>query len=501
MADIQISKKNESFINIDCELGILFELKEHFTFYVDGYKHMPKYKAGVWDGSICLLDTRFGTLPAGLYDELVELATKLGYSIENKPTQYGTPNEKDDATYQEIENFILGLNIHSKNNKLDIRKYQIDAIYNCIKNNRQLSITPTGGGKSLLAYALYRWYLEHGSSHFMLLVPNLSLVKQMYADFKDYSSHNGFDVEANTQIVAEGSSKQLNKSLVLATWQSTYKMPSKWFNQLDVILMDEAHQAKADSIKGIFEKATEVKYRFGITGSLDKSATNKMVLKGAVGEISKVKSTRDLINDGHLSDVKIKCVILKYNKDSSKMMKGVDYQHEIDFICQHERRNEFIAKLALQQKGATLVLFNYVEKHGEPLYEKIKELASTQTVHFVAGKVDADEREEIRNHIQNATGDSITVASVGTMSTGTNIPRLNNIIFATPTKSVVRVMQSLGRGLRKAEGKEYLQLFDIVDNIVPSKTKPNHTMRHFVERLRLYTEEQHNYKIVEVNIE
>lgn len=503
MADVIITKKNESFINIDCELGILYELAEHFTFFVEGYKHMPKYRNGIWDGKIRLLDVRFGTLPAGLTTELIEYSEKLGYEVELVSNNFGVPNEKTMVDIETIKNTISDIKISNKNNKLEIREYQYQALYNCIYNQRQVSITPTGGGKSLIAYCLYRWYLKKENIRtFLLVVPNLSLVKQLYSDFKEYSSENGFDIEGTTQIIAEGADKTIKKNLVIATWQSIYKLPSKWFNDIDVILMDEVHQAKADAIKGIFEKATNVKYRFGVTGSLDKSAVNKLIIKGLIGDISKVKTTRELIEEGYLSDIKITCIILGYNPDSKSIIKKAnDYQKEIDFLCQHSRRNEFIAKLALQQTGNTLLLFNYIEKHGEPLYEKIKTLATTQKVHFIAGKVEAEDREQIRLLVQSSKENNIICASLGTFSTGINLPRIHNIIFATPTKSVIRVMQSIGRGLRKADDKMYLKLYDIADNIVPSKYRPNSTMKHFLERLRIYNEEQHQYKIIEVKIE
>jgi superfamily II DNA or RNA helicase len=312
---------------------------------------------------------------------------------------------------------------------------------------------------------------------------------------------NGFDVSKDVQIIAEGAEKKIKGGLLLCTWQSIYKQPAKWFNDsVDVIMGDEIHVFKADCVKGIFEKATSVKYRFGVTGSLDKAAVNKMVLKGLIGDISRVKTTRDLINDGHLSDVRITCIVLKYNSDSKKLLKSADYQTELEFIFNHKKRTEFIKKLALAQKGNTLVLFSRIA-HGEELYEQIKASATSQKVHYVSGDVEADDREAIRHLIQNETGDSVTVASVGTMSTGTNIPRIHTIIFAAPTKSVIRVIQSLGRGLRKADGKEYLKLIDIADNIVPSKSKPNHTMIHFVERIKVYVDEEHQYVLKELQIE
>lgn len=352
MSDIIVSKKNESHLNIDCEMGILYELKDHFTFYAEGYKYHPKFKAKIWDGKISLIDLRFGTLPTGLYQDLVTQAKKLGYEIECKRNQYGSPDDTDDVSIEEVTNFINGLNIHIGDNKLEVRDYQIQAVYNCIHNQRQISITPTGGGKSFIAYCLYRWYMSKGKQHFMLVVPNLGLVKQMYSDFKAYSVVNGYPIDETTQIIAEGQEKKIKKNLSICTWQSIYKQPAAWFNNnVDVIFADEVHGWKADACKGIFEKATDVKYRIGVTGSLDKSAVNKMVLRGMIGEISKVKSTRDLIDEGHLSEIKIACMLLKYGKETKKLLKSADYQTEIDFLCQHEKRNEFIRKLALAQSN------------------------------------------------------------------------------------------------------------------------------------------------------
>ena len=504
MADITITKKNETSLYIDCDMGILHELKEKFTFMVEGAKYTPKFKMKLWDGQISLLDLRFGTLPCGLINELISYATDLGYTTEvQESDRYGFPNFKEDVIISEVENFVKSLNICLNNQPVPVvvRDYQIQSIFNCIKNQRQISITPTAGGKSLIIYCVYRWYLAHGIKTFMLVVPNLSLLRQMKSDFIEYSSHNGFDVEGNCQLIAEGETKVITKSLCLATWQSIYKQPSKWFNdKVDVILGDEIHQYKAESIKGIFEKATDVKYRFGVTGSLDKSATNKMVLKGLIGEISKVKSTRDLIDDGYLSDLKIICPVLEYSKATSTLMKKADYHAEMDFLCQHAKRNKFIRNLALAQKGNTLVLFTYVEKHGKPLFDLIKEKATTQEVHLVCGEVEADDRETIRKFVQSSDH-NIILGSVGTFSTGVNLPRLHNIIFASPTKSVIRVMQSLGRGLRKAEDKTHLNLFDIADKIWQTKSKANHTMSHFAERLRIYTEENHDYQIIKIQLE
>lgn len=506
MADIIISKKNESFLNLDCETSILYDLKERFTFEVPGAKFQPKVKAGLWDGRICLLDVRFGTLPIGLKDELYEFAEKCGYTIEEIDSPYGHPSDKDTASYEEVKTFVNSLKIAKLNKDLvaeeiQIRQYQIDAIYNCIHNMKQISISPTGSGKSCIAYCLFRWYHDKRDiEHFLLVVPTLGLIKQMYSDFKEYSLLNGFDVAANIQIIADGEKKILKKPLALCTWQSIYKLPSHWYQKVGAILGDEAHQYQAAACRNIFERATDTKYKFGITGSLSNSKVHGLVLKGLLGPISKEKTTRELIDEGFLSDIKINCIMLKYCKNSKKLSKEFDYHQEIKFIENHEKRNDFIMKLALSLKGNSLIIFNHIE-HGELLYDLIKKNATDQKVYYISGKVDSDDRESIRKLVQSTEGDSITLGSGGTVSTGVNIPRLHNIIFASPNKSTIRVMQSIGRGLRKSDCKDFLRLFDIVDCINTSKTSSNFTFRHFAERLRIYVEEDHPYKLIDFELE
>lgn len=239
MSDIVISKKNETHLFIDCEPCILQELLPYFTFKVPGYQFMPAYKSKRWTGDISVLDVRFGLLPIGLYQTLVDVAKKLEYTVETKTSQFGIPGEVDNVTLEEVAEFAKSLNVHSKGNPIEIRDYQVQSVYNCIKAQRLICISPTGSGKSLIAYILFRWYLSKGKEHFLLVVPNLGLLRQMIGDFIDYSSHNEFDVVSNSQLIEGGTTKDITKSLIISTWQSIYKQPSTWLNKLDVILGDE----------------------------------------------------------------------------------------------------------------------------------------------------------------------------------------------------------------------------------------------------------------------
>jgi superfamily II DNA or RNA helicase len=507
---ITVSKKNESTLLIDCETSILRELAEKFEFFVQGYKFMPSYKAGVFDGKIRLLNLNFGTLPIGLFNQLSENAKELGYKVKVESNQYGSPNDKDPVTKEEIVKFCKSLKLHSSGNPIEMRDYQIDSMYNCIYNQRQISLTSTGGGKSAIIYCLYRWYLTKDIGKFLIVVPTKGLLTQMKSDFKDYSSHNGFDVDKECQLIGGGFDKTLtDASLVIALWQSIFRLPVQFYNNFGVILGDECHTYKADCCKGCFEQAVKTKYKFGVTGSLDKSETNKLVLTGLIGEVSKVKTTRELIDEGKLSDIKIKCLLLKYNKETKKLFKQtaienhvskVDYQDEIAFLCDHSKRNIFIRNLALTQTGVTLILFNRIE-HGKHLKDLILSKGTDHEVHYVSGEIDSDEREAIRQACMTSNKNVILLGSSGTLSTGVNLPNINNIIFAAPTKSVIKVVQSIGRGLRKSEGKTHLNLYDIVDVIGTGKTTSNYAYKHFIDRLAIYVQEEFDYRLLEIELE
>ena len=288
-------------------------------------------------------------------------------------------------------------------------------------------------------------------------------------------------------------------SVKIATWQSIYKQPKQWFSQFDVIFGDEAHRFKATSLTTVMNKMTEIEYRIGTTGTLDNAVCHKLILEGIFGAMHRVTTTKELMETDRLAILNITCILLKYDDITRQGRKNNQYQDEMDFLVTYDKRNSFICNLTLKCKGNTLVLFQYVEKHGKILYEMIREKShEDRKVFFVHGGTDTEQRENIR-HIAEMESDAIIVASFGTFSTGINIPSLENIIFASPTKSKIRNLQSIGRGLRIKEGKTECNLFDLADDL-SWKSWKNHTLHHFAERLKTYSEEKFNYKIVEVKI-
>jgi superfamily II DNA or RNA helicase len=486
MADIKISKKNEIYIKLTCEPHILYEFAPHFTFEVPGAKFMPQYRSKYWNGEIRLLSTHTGEIYVGLLDKVISLANQYGYSYEFEDNKfYGLPFEVNELISLEgTKDYINSIS------SITPRDYQVDGVYDALKHNRKLLISPTGSGKSLMIYSVVRYYTDQNKK-ILLVVPTTSLVEQMYKDFEDY----GWDASLYCHKIYSGREKTNNAPVTITTWQSIYKLEKSFFEDYEVVIGDEAHLFKSKSLISIMTKLHNAKYRFGFTGTLDGTQTHKWVLEGLFGPSYKITRTHELMEKGHLSKLDIKVLLLKH-----KDKKFETYEDEIQYLIQHDKRNKFIRNLALDLKGNTLILYSRVETHGANLYEMInKEVNENRKIFFVHGGVDAEERELVRT-ITEKENDAIIVASYGTFSTGINIKNLHNVVFASPSKSRIRNLQSIGRVLRKGKNKTGAILYDIADEIL-SKNKKNYTLNHLIERIKVYNEENFNYEFITIKIE
>jgi superfamily II DNA or RNA helicase len=484
MTDITIQKKNEIYLKVSTEPHIHQELSEYFTFEVPGAKFMPQYRGKYWDGKIRLYSTHTGEIYVGLLDKIVSWAKNHEYSISFEHNKfYGSPFEENEMISLEgVSDYMKKISRHTP------RDYQINAVYDALKYNRKLLISPTASGKSLMIYSVIRYFAEKGNK-ILLIVPTTSLVEQMYKDFEDY----GWDSEYYCHKIYSGREKTTNKQIIITTWQSIYNLPRNFFSDFSVVIGDEAHLFKSKSLVSIMTKCDNAKYRFGFTGTLDGSQTHKWVLEGLFGPSYKVTQTKELIEKGHLSKLQIKVLLLKHNEK-----KFNEYEEEIQYLINHKKRNNFIKNLSLDLKGNSLILFSRVETHGLPLYESINNSASKdRKIFFVHGGVDAEDREKVRE-ITEKENNAIIVASYGTFSTGINIKNLHNVIFASPSKSRVRNLQSIGRILRKGDNKTKAVLYDIADEC-SFKEKKNYTLNHLIERIKIYNEEKFNYEIIQIN--
>ena len=479
--DIIIHKKDDVYSQIECERSITKELNEYFSFDVPGAKFMPSFKNRLWDGKIRLFDIRNNQIYVGLSEYIYKFATAKKYTISGGVR---TPLEIDIDT---VKSFIDGLKSTVK-----IRDYQLDAVQHSIRNGRSILVSPTASGKSFIIYILIRYYLESqqilDNSHILLLVPRSSLVEQMYTDFQDY----GWDSENYCHRIYAGKDKTSPKFVHISTWQSIYQLPKKHFEKYKVIIGDEVHTFAAKSLKTIMHKTTDCPYKFGLTGTLDDAESHHLVLEGLFGTVKKVTTTKALIDSKQISDLKIIGIVLTYSKKECIIR---DYNKEIKFITEHPQRNNLIRNLCIDLKGNTLVLFSLI-KHGQLLHELIKERAHVnRKTFFVFGGTDSETREKIRGIVETER-DAIVVASFGVFSTGINIRNLHNIIFASPYKSRIRNLQSIGRGLRTHESKAGAKLYDIADNF----NNNNHTIKHFVKRIGIYNQEEFDYEIIKINL-
>lgn len=490
---ITVTKKDEVHLLIETDPSTAKEIVDFFTFEVPGARFMPAYRNRMWDGKVRLFNMYTRELYLGLLDYLKEFADQLEYKIKIDMEDVGEPIS---STY--INNLIQELNLQSNGRQIEIRDYQLDAVSQAIRKGRTLLLSPTGSGKSLIIFTLVHYHSKLGRKQ-LIVVPTTSLVEQMYGDFADYASAIEWDVSKNCHRIYSGKEKSNEAPIVISTWQSIYKFPKSWFDSFDVIYGDEAHLFKAKSLTTLMDKLTQTPYRIGTTGTLDGAKTNKLVLEGVFGPVHKVTTTKKLMDDKQLADLKIVCLLIEYPDEQRKVVSKMTYQEEIDWIISNPKRNNLLSNLALSQTGNTLLLYQFVEKHGKILYNLIRDKAKEdRKVFFVYGGTDAEQRNQIRG-LTEKEKDAIIIASYGTFSTGINIRNLHNVIFASPSKSRIRNLQSIGRGLRQGDQKETCNLFDVGDDL-SWKSKRNFTLDHMLERIKLYNEESFKYKVAKVQI-
>jgi len=483
--NVIIEPKDNIYARIECEPGIAQEISDFFTFTVPGAQFSPQYRNKYWDGKIRLFSTKTNLIYAGLVQHVIKFCEEFGYTYEDKTDYIGSTKDIEDTALKLLK---------PNNLPLEPRKYQLAAFAMAVAKKRTVIVSPTASGKSLIIYLIVRHLRANLKKQGLLIVPTISLVEQMYSDFASY----GWNVDKNCQKIYQGMEREPTAPLVISTWQSIYDMPKKYFANFDYVIGDEAHTFKAKSLTAIMTKLVNCDYRIGTTGTLDGTKVNKLVLEGLFGPVRQMVTTRELIEQKHLADFEIKSLVLKYPESVCKEMKGRSYQEEIDFLVSSESRNNFIRNLTLSLDGNTLLLYTYVEKHGKILHELIEEKAKDRKVFFVFGGTDVLDREEVR-HITEKETNAIIVASYGTFSTGINIRNLHNIIFASPTKSRIRSLQSIGRGLRLGENKEKAVLYDIADDL-RYKSYTNFTLKHYEERVQMYNSEKFPLSIHNVNM-
>ena len=475
---IEITKKDEVYLKISCEAGVAQELCDYFTFIVPGHTFMPAFRMKIWDGKIRLFNIHNRLLYSGLLEYVFIFAQPRNYKVA--PIGFDWKPKK----IAKNEAFLSSLNL-----PFEPRDYQLEGFHHALSYKKCLLVSPTASGKSLIIYLIVRAL----NVKTLIIVPTTSLVSQLYSDFQEY----GWDSAKFCHQVYAGQDKVSDKQVVISTWQSIYKLNKKLFESYKLVIGDEAHGFKSKSLTSIMTKCVNAEYRIGTTGTLDGTQTHKLVLEGLFGKVYKVTTTKKLIDSKQLASFRVEIIVLKYPDVICEQFRKIKYADELEFIVGHEKRNKYIRNLVLSLDGNTLLLFRLVKKHGRILYEMIKEKADdNRKTFFVYGGTETDTREQIRA-IAETERDAIIVASYGVFSTGINIRNLHNIIFSSPSKSRIRNLQSIGRGLRLSDNNQETVLYDITDDL-RWKNRKNYAYRHHEDRMKIYDEERFPYKIYNI---
>lgn len=502
MEKIFVEKINEVYLRVTSEQGVEHELSEYFSYFVDGYKFMPAYKIGRFDGKLRLFNLGRKTLYAGLYEHLVKFAENNNYEIV-EVNQINAHNNLDEI---HVRHWIDALEPTLGGDKIKTWEHQYRGIYAALNEKRITLESPTSSGKSFIIYSNIRWHLEH-DRNVLLIVPTTQLCEQMYSDFEDYSSKSDWNVEEHCQKLYAGQSKAITKRVLISTWQSLHadkkqKGVKQEFafdiNKFDCVIVDEVHTAAAESLTTLLESMTHIEYRLGVTGTLSDAKANRLQVCGLFGRQYTVTTTRELMDLGIVVQLDIRCLVIDHCEEDRKLVKKAEYQDELDFVTQLKKRNEFIANLAIGTRGNTLILVTWIDKHLIKLEEILRAKANGRSVFVIHGEIKPNERESIRLQLANEEN-AITLASSATCATGINIPSIENIILGLAGKSKIRNLQSIGRGLRLKKGKNKCKLFDIVDDMSIKKYQ-NHLLRHAKERFDIYAREQFDFKLINVKI-
>jgi superfamily II DNA or RNA helicase len=500
---IVIHQLNQVFMVLECDRATKQELREYFSFFAENYKFSPKYKNRIWDGKIALYNLSHSTLYIGLIDRLKMFASSYGYYLEDGKNSSILRDSNLKTKDDESNMMDLIQEIKSIPNRFTLRDYQLFAAVKGIQLKRAILLAPTGAGKSILLYSWIRWFNDAFQKPVLVIVPTIGLVNQMKSDFIDYDSSLNPDSIIGIYS-GQDRSKVNNKNnlAIISTYQSLVTFPIEFFEQFRMVINDEVHGAKTTSIKKIMEMCVNAEYRIGTTGTLPVDLLSVATITGLFGKPIKTVTTKQLQQQQILSELEIKCLKINYTEEDRKRVahEFKTYQEEVKFLMDHEKRKNLITKYSLTLKGNSLILFNRVE-FGKEILQRIKNLNQKidRKLFLIYGGTAADDRELIRKIVETET-DSIIVASFPTFSTGINIRNLHNIVFSQGGKSSIRIIQSIGRGLRIAENGQSTTLIDFVDDLTYGK-RESYSIKHAAERLSIYIDQKFPFKVIDIDLD
>lgn len=417
MSDITLAPHTQTYCYVWTNSAIERELSDELSFVVPGSQYMQKFRRG-WDGRVRLFNRTTKMVYVGLAPRIMRWAEKQGYTVSSKlPSQMTNWSEFD--TQQLLDAYPV---------PFDVRDYQRDAITYGLQHSRTVLISPTASGKSLVLYYLVRARMSVGS--ILLVVPTITLVRQMVEDWRSYG---WADVDDFVHQITGGVEKITEKPVVVSTWQSIFRQPHTWFSRYQSLFGDEAHTFKAESLREIMDKLPQCAYRIGVTGTLDDAKSNRLLVEGVFGSARRVARTSELQEKGHLTPIRVQGHFLQYGAADRWILREQKrrYADEVEFFTQHPGRMAWLVNFIGQLRGNVLVLYQFVQNHGIPLYHALHaRFGQTRPIYFVSGDVSGDRREQIRALLEHPEHIVLTFGDTTIRCTPTEeVPLSNGVII------------------------------------------------------------------------
>lgn len=500
---IEVEFINNAYLKINCEVDQSYELKEFFSCYASDYKYHPKYKSKMWNGKVSFYNHHDGLLPIGLLPYLKLFLKKYQYSIK---FSFVLNDLRNDISLDQIHTLLNSIfnGVESKGTPIYPRDYQVDAIFAGMAKKMGIIEAATGAGKSIIIYSLIRFIMADVGGNVLLVVPTINLVTQMYSDFYEYGWG---DIQEYVHMLYGKSKKiNINSKVLISTWQSIYKKGQSFFEQFDAVIVDECHSVKSSSLQLILKKCINAEYRIGLTGTLPSELIDQYNIFGFLGRPIYTLKSHTLIERGFLSKIKIVNMYIRYSNTQIKENIRRKYAEEMSFIIDNEDRNKVITHILNNphvHDGQNVLILAQRISHIDDICEYLSLHHKDKKILKINGKTLPEERERIRKLIE--TEDNVLlVATYGTLSTGVNIPKLHHVIFSSSYKSKIKVLQSIGRGLRKHSSKSVVIIWDLVDDMRWKKRDGtygyNYVFKHFIERLKYYKDQKFEYITKSVNL-
>jgi len=484
------------------------QLEVSFAKKVDNY-FIIKKKVPHWNGIVRFID-QYSRIPLGLWGEVKKLGAKYNFPISIEKNNFIT-----DSGYsaEDLEDWIAD---HFKNSKIKPRYYQTEAVKRALYFLNCTEEISTSGGKTLISYMLFRYLFDRKKIKRMLyVVPNVCLVEQSEDKFFDYDEACGLEPNWESQCIFGGAKKRRKEDvaeLVFGTFQSLSKKDAEYFESFDIVMVDETHHAKANSIKSILVKCHNAKWKIGLSGSLPKEGTcDSFTIQAYLGPNVYTLASHQLIDEGNATPVHIIGLELDYLAEETKKnlydLRNVSADEkdgakllnlEKQLAREDRKRFNYICETIMRSSKNSLVLFSDIKNgYGKSIYDWFRG-NTEKNAYYIDGSTDPERRELYKKKMESEE-DVIIIASIGVFSEGIDILNLHNIYIIETSKSDVIVRQILGRGMRLMQGKDKITVFDFSDNFkyklgTNKYQEKNYLLRHSDERQRIYKEKRFPYK-------